>query len=79
MPTHISSLDRYKDSVLTFVNAHLAAFTSQTEKRNQEFRDIGRGMSFPYEEPNKGKDPWTPNLRPEAERPIGALGIFDSQ
>ncbi|KAL8287480.1 hypothetical protein RQP46_003338 [Phenoliferia psychrophenolica] len=29
---------RYKDSTLTFVNSHLAAFTNQTEKRNQEYR-----------------------------------------
>ena len=69
----------YKDSYLTFVNSHLAAFTNQTEKRNQEVREIGRLLSFPFEDQVKGRDPWTPNLKPGAERPIGALGIFDSQ
>lgn len=71
------ALRRYKDSYLTFVNSHLAAFAQMTEKRNQEVRDIGRAMAFPVDE--TGRDPWTPNLRPEVERVEASLGIFDSQ
>ena len=67
----------YKDSYLTFVNSHLAAFTQMTEKRNQEVRDIGRAMAFPVQE--AGRDPWTPNLRPKVERTEESLGVFDSQ
>lgn len=50
-----------------------------TDRRNQEVKDIGRLLGFPYEDPVKGRDPWTPNLKPEAERPLNSLGIFDSQ
>ena len=67
---------KYKDSVLCFVNAHLAAFTNQTEARNRDFADVGRYMAFPAE--GGRKDPWTPNLKPEVERVLGSYSIYDS-
>lgn len=70
---------RYKDSYLTFVNSHLAAFANMTEKRNQEMKDIGRLLVFPFGGGKKERDPWTPNCKPDAERPLGGLGIYDSQ
>ncbi|KAM0750787.1 DNase I-like protein [Meredithblackwellia eburnea MCA 4105] len=69
---------RYKDSFLTFINSHLSAFTNMVEKRNQETRDIAKGLGFPYDGEGKTKDPWTPNLKPGLERPLGQLGIYDS-
>jgi phosphatidylinositol-bisphosphatase len=63
---------------LTFVNSHLSAFTEQFEKRNQEFHDISRFLSFPYDGNAKSRDPWTPDIRPEVERSFNSLGIYDS-
>ncbi|KAF9406552.1 hypothetical protein BGZ94_003065, partial [Podila epigama] len=38
---------RYKDSYLCFVGSHLAADTSQTERRNQDYQEICRKTLFP--------------------------------
>ncbi|KAF9191341.1 hypothetical protein BGZ50_009459 [Haplosporangium sp. Z 11] len=38
---------RYKDSYLCFVDSHLAADTSQTERRNQDYQEICRRLAFP--------------------------------
>lgn len=67
---------KYNDSVLCFVNAHLAAFANQVDARNRDFADVGRYMAFP---PEGGKrEAWTPDLRPEVERVAGSYGIYDA-
>ncbi|KAF9109704.1 hypothetical protein BGX27_007295 [Mortierella sp. AM989] len=38
---------RYKDSYLSFVGSHLAADTSQIERRNQDYQEICRRLAFP--------------------------------
>lgn len=64
--------NRYKDTPITFLNSHLAAFTSQTQQRNAQFRDIISQLLFPFVE-GEARDPWTPNLHlsETAERPAG--------
>ena len=37
---------RHRPVVLTFVNAHLAAFDEMYEKRNADFHDISRRLVF---------------------------------
>ncbi|GAA6030598.1 hypothetical protein JCM8097_006227 [Rhodosporidiobolus ruineniae] len=77
---------RYKDTPLTFVNSHLAAFTENVAQRNAQVRGTAATLLFPHSSPSsasvaslgdagegrKERDPWTPNLRPEAVRPLGA-------
>ncbi|BGO96216.1 hypothetical protein JCM10020v2_007953 [Rhodotorula toruloides] len=61
---------RWKDTPLTFVNSHLAAFVPNVAQRNAQFRDTAAQLLFPfasYEE----RDAWTPNLKPDAPRPLG--------
>ncbi|GAA6050694.1 hypothetical protein NBRC10513_004222 [Rhodotorula toruloides] len=61
---------RWKDTPLTFVNSHLAAFVPNVAQRNAQFRDTAAQLLFPfasYEE----RDAWTPNLKPDAPRPVG--------
>lgn len=36
-------------TVLTFVNAHLAAFDEMFDKRNSDFQDLSRRLSFDSE------------------------------
>ncbi|KAF9351436.1 hypothetical protein BGX26_010562 [Mortierella sp. AD094] len=38
---------RYKDSYLCFIGSHLAADTSQLERRNQDYQEICRRLAFP--------------------------------
>ena len=38
---------RYKDSYLCFIGSHLAADTSQVERRNQDYQEICRRLTFP--------------------------------
>ncbi|KAG0282208.1 hypothetical protein BGZ96_000740 [Linnemannia gamsii] len=38
---------RYKDSYLCFVGSHLAADSSQIERRNQDYQEICRRLTFP--------------------------------
>ncbi|KAF9970062.1 hypothetical protein BGZ73_007342, partial [Actinomortierella ambigua] len=38
---------RYKDSHLCFIGSHLAADTSQLERRNQDYQELCRKLSFP--------------------------------
>ncbi|KAF9105739.1 hypothetical protein BGX29_011522 [Mortierella sp. GBA35] len=38
---------RYKDSYLCFVGSHLAADTSQVDRRNQDYQEICRRLTFP--------------------------------
>lgn len=61
---------RYKDTPITLLNSHLAAFSSQVSQRNAQFRDIASQLLFPYVE-GEARDPWTPNLKvfETAERP----------
>ncbi|KAK4049698.1 hypothetical protein OIV83_003973 [Microbotryomycetes sp. JL201] len=68
---------RYKDTWLTFVNSHLAAFMNQTDARNQMFHDIARGLTFQADK-IQSRDPWTPSLRPEFERSLGSATVFDT-
>ncbi|GAA5852023.1 hypothetical protein JCM8547_000130 [Rhodosporidiobolus lusitaniae] len=76
---------RYKDTPLTFLNSHLAAFTSNVAQRNAQVRDTASMLFFPLsEEGKKERDPWTPNLRPDAVRPVGAgagegYGVWESE
>ncbi|KAL1922020.1 uncharacterized protein VTP21DRAFT_10662 [Calcarisporiella thermophila] len=37
----------FRDSYFTFVNAHLAAFTNQVERRNQDYAELCRRLGFP--------------------------------
>ncbi|KAM0787054.1 hypothetical protein ACM66B_006318 [Microbotryomycetes sp. NB124-2] len=68
---------RYKDTWLTFVNSHLAAFLNQTEARNQMFHDTVKGLTFQVDK-TQSRDPWTPSLRPEMERAIGTASVFET-
>lgn len=43
---------RLRDSYFCFVNSHLAADSSQVERRNQDFQDICRRIGFPIGTPN---------------------------
>lgn len=44
-------------TVLSFVNAHLAAFDEYTEKRNSDFHDLSRRLSFaPETEESNSED-----------------------
>lgn len=51
-------------SVLTFVNAHLAAFDEMVERRHADFHDLSRRLGF-------GTDP---RLAPNAGNSNGAVG-----
>ncbi|KAF9352760.1 hypothetical protein BGX34_011996 [Mortierella sp. NVP85] len=42
---------RYKDSYLCFVDSHLAHDTSQVERRNQDYQEICRRLTFPSANP----------------------------
>ncbi|GAA5831599.1 hypothetical protein JCM11251_000764 [Rhodosporidiobolus azoricus] len=64
---------KYKDTPLTFINSHLAAFTENVAQRNAQVRDTASTLLFPLEE-GKNRDPWTPNLRPDAVRPSSLPG-----
>ncbi|GAA5965983.1 hypothetical protein JCM3765_004142 [Sporobolomyces pararoseus] len=63
---------RYKDSPITLLNSHLAAYSSQVQQRNAQYRDIIAQLLFPYVE-GEARDSWTPNLKlfESAERPQG--------
>ncbi|BGP20914.1 hypothetical protein JCM10213_003541 [Rhodosporidiobolus nylandii] len=72
---------RYKDTPLTFVNSHLAAFTQNVSQRNAQVRDTATTLVFPLSGSSPSpsseaaavqtsRDPWTPNLRPDAVRPL---------
>ncbi|GAA5932015.1 uncharacterized protein JCM15063_001101 [Sporobolomyces koalae] len=52
---------RYKDTPITLLNSHLAAFSSQVQQRNAQFRDIVSQLKFPHVE-GEARDAWTPNL-----------------
>lgn len=70
---------RWKDTPLTFVNSHLAAFVPNVAQRNAQFHDTAAQLLLPfasYEE----RDAWTPNLQPEAPRPPGAgWSVWESE
>ncbi|GAA5962330.1 hypothetical protein JCM21900_003091 [Sporobolomyces salmonicolor] len=69
---------RYKDTPLTFLNSHLAAFTQNVNQRNAQVRDTAAQLLFPLAD-GESRDPWTPNLRPGGERPLGeGSSIWDS-
>ncbi|GAA6016682.1 hypothetical protein JCM10207_000146 [Rhodosporidiobolus poonsookiae] len=83
---------RYKDTPLTFVNSHLAAFTQNVAQRNAQVRDTAATLLFPFSssapDPSLAspvdaaseRDLWTPNLRPEAVRPIGdGYSVWDCE
>ncbi|GAA5913466.1 uncharacterized protein JCM6883_004396 [Sporobolomyces salmoneus] len=63
---------KYKDTPITLLNSHLAAFSSQVQQRNAQYRDIASQLLFPYVE-GEARDPWTPNLKfsETTERPQG--------
>lgn len=42
---------RYKDSYLCFVDSHLAHDISQLERRNQDYQEICRKLTFPSANP----------------------------
>ncbi|QQP38117.1 Putative LOC100121409 [Caligus rogercresseyi] len=42
----------FHNTSICFVNSHLAAFTNQTERRNQDFQSIMDRTSFPLRDPN---------------------------
>ncbi|BGP28134.1 hypothetical protein JCM10295v2_007121 [Rhodotorula toruloides] len=70
---------RWKDTPLTFVNSHLAAFVSNVAQRNLQFHDTAAQLLFPfasYEE----RDAWTPNVKPDAPRPVGeGWSVWESE
>ncbi|KAG2235121.1 hypothetical protein INT48_006502 [Thamnidium elegans] len=39
---------RFHDSYLCFITSHLAAFTEKVEKRNQDFTELTKRLSFPH-------------------------------
>ncbi|THH05204.1 hypothetical protein EW145_g4967 [Phellinidium pouzarii] len=57
-------------TVLTFVNAHLAAFDELTEKRNSDFQELARRLSFTAALP--------PDTDPETENVQEAESVFQS-
>jgi phosphatidylinositol-bisphosphatase len=59
-------------TVLTFVNAHLAAFDEMIERRNFDFHELSRRLVF---NPTDGFDPDT---NAEVETPRKATGLFES-
>ncbi|GAA6010535.1 hypothetical protein JCM11491_006985 [Sporobolomyces phaffii] len=63
---------KYKDTSLVLLNSHLAAFSSQVQQRNAQYRDIVSQLQFPFVE-GEARDAWTPNLQlaETAERPNG--------
>ncbi|SCV67135.1 BQ2448_5781 [Microbotryum intermedium] len=72
---------KYKDTWLTFVNSHLAAFAGQVLARNQMVKDTEKFLVFTEGTTVRGLpvDPWTPNLRPEVEKTSAATTmVFDS-
>ena len=44
-------------TVLTFVNAHLAAFDEYTDRRNADFHDLSRRLLFLDPEAEEGMEP----------------------
>ncbi|OJA10505.1 hypothetical protein AZE42_07826 [Rhizopogon vesiculosus] len=60
--------------VLTFVNAHLAAFDEMVERRNFDFHELSRRLIF-Y--PTDGLDS-DANSNVEVETPRKAMGLFES-
>ncbi|KAK4056169.1 hypothetical protein OIO90_002900 [Microbotryomycetes sp. JL221] len=68
---------KYKDTWITFVNSHLAAFMNQTDQRNQMFRDTIKSMTFPVDKV-LSQDPWTPNLRKDVDRTLGNATVYDT-
>lgn len=63
---------KYKDTPITLLNSHLAAYSSQVQQRNAQYRDIIAQLLFPYVE-GEARDIWTPQLKVDetAERPQG--------
>ncbi|EAU84020.2 hypothetical protein CC1G_11458 [Coprinopsis cinerea okayama7 len=45
-----------KPTILTFVNAHLAAFDEMVDKRNQDFHDLSKRLNFPVSLPSKPEE-----------------------
>jgi phosphatidylinositol-bisphosphatase len=59
-------------TVLTFVNAHLAAFDEMVERRNFDFHELSRRLVFyPSEE-------LVPDANAEVEYPRKSSGLFES-
>ncbi|SGY38778.1 BQ5605_C003g02070 [Microbotryum silenes-dioicae] len=72
---------KYKETWLTFVNSHLAAFAGQVPARNQMVKDTEKYLVFTEGTTVKGLpvDPWVPNLRPEVEKTSATMTtVFDS-
>lgn len=77
---------RFKDTYITILTSHLAAFTNQVEKRNLDFKEISKGLRFTTNTNNfvntseKLDAAWTPDLDPSSRsfREEGAIGIWDS-
>ena len=45
-PPQTSQVQSPRPTIITFVNAHLAAFDEMYDKRNQDFHDISRRLVF---------------------------------
>ncbi|KPV72858.1 uncharacterized protein RHOBADRAFT_66874 [Rhodotorula graminis WP1] len=78
---------RYRDTPLTFVNSHLAAFVQNTAQRNAQYRDTAEQLLFPYGPPGsataaaaaRGAEAWTPNLNPEAVKVGEGWSVWESE
>lgn len=79
---HLDLVGRYRHTPLTFLNSHLAAFTQNVAQRNAQVRDTASMLLFPIAPTGAERDPWTPNLKPEALRPVGAgegYGVWECE
>lgn len=57
-------------TVLTFVNAHLAAFDEMVEKRNQDFQDLSKRLTFDVA--------WPQDEEQELEYSLPTLSAYES-
>ncbi|ETW77518.1 hypothetical protein HETIRDRAFT_105366 [Heterobasidion irregulare TC 32-1] len=55
-------------TALTFVNSHLAAFEEMLDRRNADFHDLSRRLSFPL----------TPQYVSPTQNGVGALSVYHS-
>ncbi|KAF7795709.1 hypothetical protein EIP86_006874 [Pleurotus ostreatoroseus] len=67
-----------RPAVLTFVNAHLAAFDEMYDKRNQDFHDLSRRLSFDSGIPERDASSYSSSSGTEYPMPNVPLNVFQS-
>ena len=64
--------------MLTFVNAHLAAFDEMYDKRNQDYHDLSRRLSFDSGIPERDASSYSSSSGTEYPMPNVPLNVFQS-